>query len=558
MSVRALSAAERTVGKYRIIGQLGEGGQARVYLALMTGPGSFHKLLVLKVLRESAQHDRLVVDAFMQEARLAAQVNHPGIVQTYEVGEERGSHYIAMEYVKGQSLRALNRRLAADALPLHIHLGILADVARALHYTHTLKDFDGSPLNLVHRDVSPQNVMVSYEGAVKLLDFGIAKVSGNDELTQDGMIKGKVAYMAPEQIRGGALDRRADVFSLGVMVFQAVTGKPFAGGNEVPEVTKMQHRLEGSEPRLRQVAPDAPAPLIELCDRALCVDPKDRQESAEQLADEIGTYLLEISSGSYPRELARIMATSFGEERRAVDAMIDEQVRLAMSEAADHTNIPPMYEISIDQPSGTPPTVYEGQQRAAPRGGRNMGWVAAGLVTFVALVGVGVFLWNGRGEGPRRDDMSDIAADSRSEQRAPLPSESVPNSVHLAEVTPSVTIRVRIDAEPAGAHVELDGERITVPAELTRPRDGSAHVVDVRAPGHIPERRRLTFDGDVDVDVALRRFRERPSRAEPEHAQQATSAEPERPRRDPVVDPAEGEERPRVLRARVDVEDPYQ
>jgi serine/threonine-protein kinase len=318
---------ERAIGKYRPIALLGEGGMARVYLAVMKGPGGFTKLLVIKSLRESLE-DPLYLRSFMFEARLAAQLNHPNVVQTFEVGEEAGRYFIAMEYLEGQSLRTVQRRLAPERLPLPMQLRILAEVARGLHHAHTLVSFDGTPLEIVHRDVSPQNVLITYEGQVKLLDFGIAKAQGGGDLTKTGMIKGKIDYIAPEQILGESVDQRADIFSLGVMLWEAITGKRFSGGAEVADVTKIHNRVSGREPKLRDVAPDTPIRLAEICERAVAPRAEDRYDTAEDFALALTDYLRGTSHMPSARDLADVVGPLFASERKKIRKVIDEQVRL--------------------------------------------------------------------------------------------------------------------------------------------------------------------------------------------------------------------------------------
>ncbi|HEX6240152.1 MAG TPA: serine/threonine-protein kinase, partial [Polyangiales bacterium] len=232
------AAQPRSLGNYNLLASLATGGMAKVYLALRAGPAGFNKLLVVKVLRDDGPggvEDGLSM--FWDEARLAAQLVHPNIVHTYEVGENQGEYFLAMEYLDGQSYRAVSKRAAGRGpLSLAEHLRILSESARGLHYAHQLKDFSGQPLGVVHRDVSPQNIFVTYDGQVKVLDFGIAKTRDAEHKTQVGVIKGKIDYMAPEQLRGSELDGRADVFALGVMLWEAISGVSFAGGRQVPQV----------------------------------------------------------------------------------------------------------------------------------------------------------------------------------------------------------------------------------------------------------------------------------------------------------------------------------
>src|SRR5262245_17105669 len=209
--------------RYHPIAELGQGGMADVLLAMMQGAAGFRKLVVLKRLRPNLADDAELLAMFSDEARLAARLNHPNVVQTYEVGYDAGRHFIAMEWLDGQPLhRLLKAAWAYDALPLDVHLFILCEALRGLHYAHELQDFDGTRLEVVHRDVSPQNVFLTYEGQVKLVDFGVAKAHARSTDTQVGVVKGKVAYMAPEQALGCPVDRRADVFSVGVMLWEAV------------------------------------------------------------------------------------------------------------------------------------------------------------------------------------------------------------------------------------------------------------------------------------------------------------------------------------------------
>src|SRR6185436_17380332 len=218
--------AER-VGKYRIIALLGQGGMASVFLSVVPGPVGVNKLLVVKLLREEVSHDEDFVAMFVNEARLAARLNHANVVQTYEVGVEGRQHYLAMDYLDGQPLHAVLRKAGRSGVPLEVQVRILAEALAGLHYAHTLRDFDGTDLRVVHRDVSPQNIFVNYDGQVKVVDFGIAKAAGAASNTQSGVFKGKLSYVAPEQAGGDLVDARADVFSVGVMLWEAIARKRF-------------------------------------------------------------------------------------------------------------------------------------------------------------------------------------------------------------------------------------------------------------------------------------------------------------------------------------------
>ena len=244
------------VGRYRILSELGRGGMSNVFLAVASGPGGVNKLVVLKALLPDLATEGYALSMFMDEARLAAQLNHPNVVQTYEVGTEGDRHVIVMEYLEGQSLSACMRRAAAEGnpIPLALQLRIIINALDGLHYAHELSGYEGASLQLVHRDISPQNVFVTYDGQVKVLDFGIAKATSASTHTAAGVMKGKIAYMAPEQIVGGAVDRRADLYSVGCMLWAAATGVKL--WKDTPDVQIMRRAIGGDIPTPQSVNPE--------------------------------------------------------------------------------------------------------------------------------------------------------------------------------------------------------------------------------------------------------------------------------------------------------------
>ncbi len=251
-------SSSSTIGRYELLARLGRGGMADVFLALSRGAAGVHKLVVVKRLRPGVAEDRAMVEMFLDEARLATRLNHPNIVHTYEVGEADGGYFIAMEYLQGQPLSQLLRNEKARArLTPAMWCHIVAQALAGLQHAHELKDYDGTPLDIVHRDVSPHNVFITYDGEVKLVDFGIAKATVNTTETATGILKGKVNYMSPEQIRG-QVDRRADVFAAGLTLAEALAGKPVFKGEAVVVLNKI---LNEPIPRLREAWPEAPAEL---------------------------------------------------------------------------------------------------------------------------------------------------------------------------------------------------------------------------------------------------------------------------------------------------------
>ncbi len=297
---------------------------SEVYLALVQGGlGGFQKLVAVKVLRRDLTEDESFRRMFLEEARLTAQLNHPNVVQTNDVGEDRGRYYIAMEYLEGQTFeRARRARNTGKLFPVNLQLAMLSDVLAGLHHAHGLVDYDGTPLAIVHRDVTPSNVFITYDGQVKLVDFGIAKVLDSLNHTKVGVLKGKVRYMAPEQIAGGALDRRADIFSVGVMLWETLSGGPIWHGKAEPEILR---RVASGElpPLLREVPPA----LQRICARAMAPRPEDRYPTAEVLRVELEGYLAQHVTPTRERGIGAAISELFREERAQIRQIIEDQLR---------------------------------------------------------------------------------------------------------------------------------------------------------------------------------------------------------------------------------------
>jgi serine/threonine protein kinase len=234
------------LGRYRVVARLGQGGMSEVLLAATQSARGVNKLCVIKRLRpdlSAAAHGpslegaaltgKAFASMFLQEAQITCRLNHANIVHTYEVGEEGGQLCIVMEYIEGESLHAVCRRLSklGRLMPPALAARLMSDALAGLHYAHELADYDGTPLDIVHRDVSPHNVMVAYQGGAKLLDFGIAKAALSEVQTEVGVLKGKVHYMSPEQAQSKKLDARADVFSAGVVLWELLTARRLVQGD---------------------------------------------------------------------------------------------------------------------------------------------------------------------------------------------------------------------------------------------------------------------------------------------------------------------------------------
>ncbi|HET8761102.1 MAG TPA: serine/threonine-protein kinase, partial [Nitrospiria bacterium] len=302
-------------GKYRLLHRVGHGGMAELYLAMQTGLKGFEKVLAIKKILPHLTQDSEFVAMFVNEGKLAALLTHQHIVQIFDLDHVNGVYYIAMEYVMGKDLRtvAVRARERGGQFPIDLALLICSQVASGLDYAHRRKDLDGRELNIVHRDVSPQNILVSYEGEVKLVDFGIAKVAGIGQETKTGILKGKLAYMSPEQAMGRPIDRRSDVFALGIVLYEVLTGRRlFKGDSDLSTLEAV--RTANVEPPTKFDA-NIPVELEQVVMTALAREAGERyQTSADFQAALEG--VLSARGGASTLQLAQFMTSLFGEDQR--------------------------------------------------------------------------------------------------------------------------------------------------------------------------------------------------------------------------------------------------
>lgn len=336
--------------RFRVIRRLGAGGAAEVFLALARGPGGFQKLVVLKKPRTAPGEAPVPRNMFFHEARIAARLNHPNCAQVIGIEEIDGVPTIVLEYLEGLTLSDL-RNDARAKVPLPVELSVLHDALLGLQHAHELRDFDGTPLGVVHRDVSPQNILVTYDGEVKVLDFGIAKANRQTEQTEVGVIKGKFRYMPPEQINGSPMDGRTDVFAAGIILWEALTGQRLWNGLSQAELLQMV--MEGKVPPPSTLVPNVPELLENVCLRATATRAADRYQSAQEMALELakGARALRLPSG---RELlASYLDTHYRETRRAVRAQVESELADATFQAED-SGVSTLWEASTSRVSIAP------------------------------------------------------------------------------------------------------------------------------------------------------------------------------------------------------------
>jgi serine/threonine-protein kinase len=542
--VPAAGPAATGVGKYQYIAMLAEGGMANVYLAVTKGQANFEKLVVIKELRDTLAQDPTFVAMFMDEARLAARLNHPNVVATYEVGSDGDRHFIAMEFLEGVAYTRLARTRDRIPPPLAIHVRILCDVLYGLHYAHELRDFDGKPLAVVHRDVSPQNVMLSFAGGVKVLDFGIAKAALAAEQRPDDF-KGKLEYMAPEQALLQDVDRRADVFSVGIMLWEAIARRRLYLKGE----DKFARLVSGELPDVLSVRADAPRKLVQICKRALVRERTYRYPTAQDMAHDLEEWLDGTTQHVRQRDIGGYVSEKFAATRTKLTEAIEAQLKLVRELPADaeqasiplsripvNDTVPPpgasgapselqaeavklanTMPLPAPAPSGplaapppfpppstpanptappwavapaagatTGPAPREAARVARP-GAALYGIAAVGVVALLAVAGVVVV--------QRRAPKAALAAT--------VTSSAAPGGA--ATTTPSSTeIDFTIRASPTQARISIDGQpEPKNPAVGRRPRDGAVHVVRVEAPGYETREEQITFDRSMLVTLEL-------------------------------------------------------
>ncbi|HWN67404.1 MAG TPA: protein kinase [Haliangium sp.] len=303
------------LGKYELIARIGKGGMAQVYLARQRGPANFEKVVVVKTIHPHLAEKEAFIEMLLDEARIAALLKHPCVVDIYDLGLEDDTYFIAMEYLSGEPLLSVLRAGRVKSRPIDIHgtARIIADVADGLHAAHELHDNAGHHLELVHRDVTPGNIVVLYNGQVKIVDFGIAKARGRLASETDARkLKGKLGYVSPEQIRGENADRRADIFALGVVMWEALTYRRLFRGNNPGTVLAAIVKEKLQPPS--SVRPEVPAGLDAICMRALARKPDDRYATAHEMHADIEAFLTSAGAPPQRKAIASYMEDVFAEQ----------------------------------------------------------------------------------------------------------------------------------------------------------------------------------------------------------------------------------------------------
>ncbi len=310
-------------GKYCLLEKISVGGMAEVFKAKQFGAEGFERLLAVKRILDSIAEDETFIEMFIDEAKIASQLNHPNIAQTFDLGKVEGSYFIALEYISGKDLRTLWEHMVDEGLEPDIFLAcfVISEVCKGLQYAHFKRDAAGNELHIVHRDISPQNILISFEGEAKIIDFGIAKAQGKTNETQVGILKGKFSYMSPEQVRGLHIDHRADIFALGIVLYEMLTlQRLFLGESDFATLEKIR-KVEMSPPTLYN--PFIPRELEDIVLKSLAKSPDDRFRSGEELREALEVFMRNHGSLYGAKDLAASMGQQFAGdiegERRKLD-----------------------------------------------------------------------------------------------------------------------------------------------------------------------------------------------------------------------------------------------
>lgn len=475
-------AAGIQFGNYRLIERLAHGGMAEVFLARQQGPEGFDRRVAIKrILPHLADADDFL-RMFLAEARLAASLSHPNVVHIYELGKVGDHYFLAMEYIDGVHAGAMIERGARERLPAALVARIGADACAGLNYVHNAVDSSGRPLRLVHRDISPPNLMLSYDGVVKLMDFGIAKAAGQVEQTRPGIVKGKFAYMSPEQTTGETLDGRSDVFSLSLVMWELLAGRVALPRTDPVEAMTMIR--DGKIPPLRAARPDVPPALADVLEQGLQVD-REHRPSAADLGNALEGFIKSSPELGTAMQLSEWVRRRFPRRTSPGEAMASRGRGMDSDEAS--TDIAPGLGYDADTNVGTDPAVARALAEAMGDGADTLPPVAGETIA----------------PGGPDDPYPDILSE---EDSAPA---TTPAATSLSRAGRSGPVAI----DPATAFLDTDeDEDATIVTAPPRPDTaepelgaGAASTYAARAALRAHERNQLTWTGPQQAPISSSR-----------------------------------------------------
>ncbi len=434
----------RQFGKYTLLRALASGGMAKVYLAIQRAVAGFEKLVVIKRILPELARDASFVEMLLSEARTAATLNHPNVVQTFDVGEVEGTYYIAMEHINGEDIRSIVRamkRAEVTEFPMEHTLTILLGVCAGLAYAHEKRDLEGQTLDIVHRDISPQNILITFSGDVKIVDFGIAKSSeaAAGEHTTAGQLKGKVPYMSPEQAKGNDIDHRSDIFAVGIMLFELTTGRRLFKAKSEFDTLKLI--CDREYPKPSQIVPGYPLGLEAIVMRALEKDRDKRYQNARDMQADLENFVrverIAASAVSLSNWMKMLFQDKIDEQKEALQDVKQLADVIASQRSIVETDMFPGTTTGATTISGTDVGAYTAiRQRKSRR------LAIAGALAAVLLVGTGLVVAFMQAGGE--------VAENGATTTAPPPPPTAEPAAPKGKLT--------IKSEPSEAYIRIAGE----------------------------------------------------------------------------------------------------
>ncbi len=484
-------------GKYYLVDKIAVGGMAEIFKAKSFGHGGFEKLLVIKRILPHISEKEEFVEMFVDEAKVSVALQHANIVQTYDFGKFQENWFIAMECVEGKDVKGLLRKLAQRRrlLPIEFAVYVAHEISKGLDYAHRRENLQGHELGIVHRDMSPSNVLISYEGEAKIADFGIAKATTNAYNTKDGVLKGKFEYMSPEQAMGMSIDRRSDIFSCGIILYECLTGRRLFKTESDVKTLETIKACDLDPPSA--LNPSIPARLDEIVMRALARNREDRYQEARELQNDLLEFLYPATPDLTRQSFSHFLKELFSEEIGAERARLEAGTRAAMAihEQEPDLDLEPEWEEQRTTASHTMPSVAP----VVPAGPRWPILAAIAGVLVVVFIGLGWVAW------------------SLLSQSGPQPTQATTGQLLVQS---SVQAEVLVDGEPVGS-----GQQVSV-SDLAP----GEHSLLLRADGYQEWQDQFRVEAGEKVRIPVRLV------AEPPEVEPDPPTDPDPTPRDPPVD----------------------
>ncbi|HOX42025.1 MAG TPA: serine/threonine-protein kinase [Myxococcota bacterium] len=485
----------QTFGKYVLTERIGAGGMAEIFRATAYGVEGFTKDVCIKRILPTLTSDETFVKMFIDEAKIAVALHHPNVVQVFDLGRIGEHYFIAMELVRGRDLLQLINRCRAQKtrLPVHLALYLISEVCKGLDYAHKVRA-EGRPLGIIHRDVSPSNILISWDGIVKVADFGIAKAVLKDEKTVTGTMKGKYGYMSPEQVKGEHTDHRSDIFAAGVLMWEALACKRLFKGEtdlETLERVRVADVPKAPSAHHREVSPEVDRLVL----KALAADPRARYQTAGEFHAAIADQLFAMGKRVDAEDLSRHLGVLFEADIRDEEARIQAQ-RVRLASLPQPVSQPPLAAGPTPTPSPLPPGMSSPptrpdlpSYRSAPPGRRGLSPLVLGLLGVATILAVGAGV---------------VLAVWFAYEPAPRPQPGPPPDAGPAPIAAPRLGSLMLESRPGGADIELDGLPTgqRTPAVLRGLERTRAHQLRLRLEGHQPWDKLVEFGEAESVAVS--------------------------------------------------------